>query len=245
MAQQQSWSVVIFCYNESGTITSVIDSVHNFLNKINCTQSEIIIVDDGSKDGSVEKIKEAEKRYPNIKAIYHPKNLGIGQALKSGYFNAQYENITAVPADGQFDVNELIPFFNIDLNTFISFYRKENTIYSLQRNILSYFNKKVNSIFMGIDLRDVNWVKIYKREAIVNLDLRLKSSLIESEICSKLLIRKNRAIETISVYHQRKSGVSKGASTKVVVQALKETIKLIFVIFLFRLNAHKFKKDLK
>ena len=89
---------------------------------------------------------------------------------------------------------------------------------------------------MGIDLRDVNWVKIYKREAILNLDLKLKSSLIESEICSKLLIKKNKAIETISVYHQRKFGVSKGASTKVVVQALKETAKLIFVIFLFRLK---------
>lgn len=235
--QQQSWSVVVFCYNEAGTVMSVIESSLDFFQKINCADYEVIVVDDGSTDGSTDIIRKGEKKYPNIKAIYHDKNKGIGQALRSGYFNAQYENITAIPADGQFDTNELIPFANINTNSFVSFYRKENTIYSLQRNILSYFNKKVNSFFMGIYLRDVNWVKIYKREAFIKLDLKLKSSLIESEICSKLLLNHHKAIETVSIYHQRKFGVSKGASAKIVWQALKETIKLIFVIFLFRLKA--------
>lgn len=89
---------------------------------------------------------------------------------------------------------------------------------------------------MGIYLRDVNWVKIYKRGALINLDLKLQSSLIESEICSKLLITKHKVTESVSIYHQRKFGKSKGASAKIVWQALKETLKLIFVIFLFRLK---------
>lgn len=239
MAQQQSWSVVVFCFNEVETLSSVIEAVQGFLKKINCEKSEIIVVDDGSTDGSVERIKEAEEKYRNIKTVFHPQNKGIGHALRSGYFNAQYENITAVPADGQFDVNELLPFAMVEPNTFISFYRKDNTIYSIQRNILSYFNKKINAFFMGIHLKDVNWVKIYKREALTKLDLKLESSLIESEICSKLLLEGSQVVETISVYHQRRAGQSKGASAKIVVQALKETLKLIFIIILFRLKKHR------
>jgi glycosyltransferase involved in cell wall biosynthesis len=232
----QSWSIIIFCYNEEGTLRSVIESVERFFDSIQCANNEIIIVDDGSTDNSGEVVCEATNTFSNIKVIYHPRNRGIGRALRSGYAAAQCENVSAVPGDGQFNVAELIPHADVPRKTLVCFYRKENSIYSLRRNLLSLVNKKLNSNFLGLKLRDVNWVKIYKRSELEKLDLRMTSSLVESEICAKLMLRENRVIERSSVYHPRKTGRSKGASSPVVLRAALEMMKLVCVVNLYRIK---------
>ena len=226
----QSWSIIIFCYNEAGTIEKVVLEARSVMNEMAPGMYEIIIVDDGSTDGSTEKIRAIEKIVPDIKAIFHPANLGIGSALRSGYAQATNQNICAIPADGQFNIRELLPFRGIDEKTFVSFYRIENTTYSPFRNGLSYLNKKLNQIFIGVHLRDVNWVKVYKNKELQQLELHLQSSLVESEICAKLVARGNQVIEVQSAYLPRTYGKSKGASFSTIFRAAKETWKLIVEI---------------
>lgn len=235
----QSWSVIIFCYNEESTLRSVIETVQDFFETIHCTQSEIIIVDDGSTDNCPEIARKAEERYSNVKAIYHSRNFGIGCALRSGYSAVQNENVCAVPADGQFNVAELIPHADVPQKTLVSFYRRENTVYSLKRNLLSLVNRKVNANCLGLKLRDVNWVKVYKRAELEKLDLKMTSSLVESEICAKLILQENNLIECGSVYHPRKAGKSKGASVPVVLRAARETLKLLCVVNFYRLKRNR------
>jgi len=234
--RSQSWSIIIFCFNEVSTIVSVIGSANDFLDTINCNDREIIVVDDGSSDGSDIEIINLKKTVACLKIIRHEKNKGIGEALRSGYLSALNENVVAIPADGQFDVNEMVPFAIVPPKTIISFYRKDNTVYSLKRNLLSLFNKLINQWILGIEMKDVNWVKIYRLDELKIVNLKLRSSLVCSEICAKLLLTGNKVVECNSVYHQRKSGTSKGVSSKVVFQAIKELVKLIWVITLFRLK---------
>lgn len=230
----QSWSIVIFCYNECESVSRVYESVKQVLDKMQVQNHEVIIVDDGSNDGSKEVISKLRTENPSLITIIHENNKGIGQALRSGYFAAKNENICAVPADGQFDVEELLPYANISENEFISFFRKENTTYSMARNVLSHANKMVNKFLNGFYMLDVNWVKIYKREKLINLNLELQSSLIESEICAKLIKTNNKPQEVVSKYLARTHGVSKGASGKIVWQALKDTMQLFWVLRGFR-----------
>ena len=124
----------------------------------------------------------------------------------------------------------MLCFLNFEANTIISFYRKENLSYSVFRNILSILNKKINVYFIGIHLHDVNWVKAYKTNEIKSLEWEITSSLLESELCAKIYLNGGKFIEVLSVYHKRIHGSSKGASWKIVWQALKETWKLILII---------------
>jgi glycosyltransferase involved in cell wall biosynthesis len=229
----QTWSVGVLCYNEAGSLEQVVTRLQEVMQQITNT-FEIIIVDDCSTDGSGGIALQLQQRFPEIKTVLHKENKGIGGALRSIYGNSRYENIAFIPGDGQFDVAEYLPFPEVAAGTFISFYRKENTSYSLFRNILSLFNKKLNKIFIGIDLHDVNWTKIYKKADIDQLDLQLTSSLIESEICAKLLFLGRKVIEVESKYLPRTSGQSKGSSFAIVKKALKDTGVLISIMSKFR-----------
>ncbi|MES2702312.1 MAG: glycosyltransferase family 2 protein [Bacteroidota bacterium] len=234
----QTWSVGILCYNEAGSLEAVTVQLRDVLQKITNT-FEIVIVDDCSTDGSADIAKELSNKFPEVKTVIHPVNKGIGGALRSIYDNTQYENIAFIPGDGQFDVAEYLPYAEVPQGHFVSYYRKENTSYSIFRNILSLFNKQLNNVFIGIDLRDVNWTKIYKKADIDQLDLQLTSSLIESEICAKLLFLGKKVIEVESKYLPRTYGQSKGSSMAIVKKALKDTGILIAIMRKFRASHRK------
>jgi hypothetical protein len=144
-----------------------------------------------------------------------------------------------IPGDGQFNVQELLPYKEMETSTFLSFYRQENQTYNAFRNILSWMNKMFNRLVLGLKLRDVNWVKVYKTSILTNLDLRLHSSAIESEICAKLHVLGIRCIEVQSTYLPRTHGLSKGASFKSILLVIKDLFKLFVAVNAFRFNKHK------
>ncbi|BDS13398.1 glycosyltransferase family 2 protein [Aureispira anguillae] len=232
----QSWSIIILCYNEEGNIKRVVQKVQDTLQIISTPKGEIILVNDGSSDGSDAVIQEMlkDEKNKNIRYICHTINRGIGEALHSGYASAKGDNVVMVPGDGQFDMDELIPYKNIPERSILAFYRVENMTYSLARNILSWFNNKLNRIFIGLSMKDVNWVKVYKNQALKALDLEIRSSLVESEICSKLIYLGHQPIEIESKYLPRKTGLSKGASWKIIKQAIIDTPILILVFRRFK-----------
>jgi len=233
----QSWSIIIFCYNEENSIDIVIESVNNFLDSNELNESEIIVIDDGSIDGSEKIIRTILQNNERINYIRLPKNMGIGKALLTGYRNAKNINVVAIPGDGQFNINELQPFLNFSERSFISFYRQLKN-YSVYRKIITGANKLFNKYVLSLDIKDVNWVKAYKSKDLEEIDLKLDSSMIGSEICAKLIMKKYSIIESMSVYRNRVGGKPRGASLKNLSQAAKDIVKLAFI-------ARKFKKEQK
>jgi glycosyltransferase involved in cell wall biosynthesis len=240
----QSWSIVVLCYNEAENIKRVVQDVQAKLALLSNAKGEIILVNDGSSDHSDLVIQELLQvsENKNVKYVHHPVNLGIGQALHSGYAQATGDNVVMVPGDGQFDLEELIPYKNIPEKTIVAFYRVENTTYTLSRNILSLFNNILNWLFIGLKLKDVNWVKVYKNSALQDLSLEITSSLVESEICSKLMYLEHQALEVESKYLPRQAGESKGASWAIIKQAITDIPTLILVFRRFK-RAHNMKQN--
>ena len=101
-------SIVIPLYNEENSIKDVIDRIPNH------HLYEIIIVDDGSTDNSVERIKEIENR--DIRIIQHGKNRGYGASILTGFENAVGDIIVTMDSDGQHNPEEIpkliIPIIN-------------------------------------------------------------------------------------------------------------------------------------
>ena len=98
-------SVLIPCYNEKETIISVIDKVQSlkFINK------EIIIVDDGSTDGTRELLRERlnAKKQVNEKIIFHDRNSGKGAAIKTALKNVTFDHAVIQDADFKSKIKNL------------------------------------------------------------------------------------------------------------------------------------------
>ena len=132
--------------------------------------------------------------------------------------------------DGQFKLEDLKNNLSIENGSFISYFRKDKTNYTLFRKFLSETNKSVNRYFFGIHLKDVNWVKAYKREDLESIDYEIQSSLVETEIAAKLIKKGLHVKEVETYYLPRLAGEAKGASLKIIYLALIELFKLIYVI---------------
>ena len=88
----QSWSMIILCYNEEGSVYNVLGDVVKTFEKMNVQDYEVLVVNDGSTDNSVEQINKFIQTSNKVKLIIHPKNLGIGKVLLTGYAHATKEN---------------------------------------------------------------------------------------------------------------------------------------------------------
>lgn len=93
-------SIIIPSYNEKNTIEEIIKRVKAA--DLRGIEKEIIVVDDGSKDGT----REILKKISGIKYIFHEKNLGKGGAIKTGFKNASGDILIIQDADLEYDPNE-------------------------------------------------------------------------------------------------------------------------------------------
>ena len=92
-------SVIIPCYNEVSTIEPVLDRVEQV-----GLASEILIVDDGSTDGTRDVLREIEAQArPNVRIIYHEHNQGKGAALVTGFSHASSDIFLIQDADLEYD----------------------------------------------------------------------------------------------------------------------------------------------
>lgn len=235
----QSWSLVIFGLNEAATLPSVVNDCLQLLNEWGSTDHEVIIVDDGSTDETPQVAAALAAKNPHVRVVTHEVNRGIGSALRSGYEAALKENVCAVPADAQFSISELKPFPVMEEGRIISFIRTVNTSYTLYRKFLSTVNRKLNAWGMGIRMRDVNWIKIYKTKDVQGLKLETRSQLVESEICGKLLAHGHKITEVPSVYIPRSSGKSHAVKLSTVFASFKETLKLVKSVRKYRKGLRK------
>lgn len=229
-----SIEIIIPAYNEEKNIEIVIERCLRWL-KLQTKDYNILIVDDGSTDNTGKILNSLAKNNKHLKVIHHKKNLGNGIALRTAYEHSTKDIILSCPADQQFDpldFSKILP--HIDKVDIICIYRLKKPDYNLFRNLITNTHKLVLRIFFNLNIKDINWVKMFKKWTLKDLDLKSESVLINTEILAKAKKRNAKIIEIPAPYYSRIYGKSKGTTFKHLWQASLELVKLWWIVKIFK-----------
>ena len=165
MKKDISLSVVLPAYNEAKNIEGTVSEAISYL-RARFERFEIIVVNDGSVDGTREVVERLSLSNPMVVLINHPVNLGYGSALRSGFERASLDYIFFMDSDGQFkisDVDRLIPFIeNYDVIVGYRGKRADSFIRSLNTRIYHLYIR----FLFGLKLRDIDCAfKLFSRSA--------------------------------------------------------------------------------
>lgn len=166
-------SVVIPIYDEQDNIASLVHALLEVLDGL--PQSfEVITVNDGSRDDSLERLKEQARRRTEIKVVDLRRNYGQTAALMAGIDHASGSTLVAIDGDLQNDPID-IPLLLDKLDEgydVVSGWRKERKDAPLTRNLLSRIANGLISRISGVKLRDYGCtLKAYRREVIKDVRL--------------------------------------------------------------------------
>lgn len=197
-------SIVLPCYNEEAILKENLDSIIDYLeNKKGKYQWEIILIDDGSKDKTGAIADDFENRFLNIRAIHHPTNLNLGNALKTGFKNAKGNIIIVMDIDLSYSVDHIEQLVDKLLETnsdivIASPYMPGGRVTDVpfKRKIMSRWVNK----FMRFAAQDkyhtyTGMVRAYKKDFIQSVNLKTKDYEVNPEILYKAMILRAKIVE--------------------------------------------------
>ncbi len=132
---------------------------------------EVIVVDDGSVDGSWTVLEELRGRYPFLRAVRHRVRRGIADALRTGYLHARGRVLVFYPADLQYkpeDIPRLVsPILSGDVDMVTGFKQGR-----YERRFVSRVYNGLSRKLFQLPVRDLNSVKAYRREVMDAIPIR-------------------------------------------------------------------------
>ena len=202
--QPHSVSVFFPAFNDEGSIARLVHESLEVLPQIT-NDYEVIVVNDGSSDGTAAVLDGLAYKFPCLRAIHHPRNRGYGGALRSGFESATKDLIFYTDGDGQYDVREimkLIPLMAEDVDVVNGYKIKRSD--SRRRILLGGVYKFLARRMFGLPIRDVDCdFRLMRREAIQSVTLTSMSGVVCTEMVYKLHAAGYRFAET-PVHHFRR-----------------------------------------
>ncbi|MEJ8566133.1 glycosyltransferase family 2 protein [Elongatibacter sediminis] len=191
-------SVIIPCYNEAASLLRVIDSVRAAPGP----EREIIVIDDGSTDGTADLLRE-QVDGKLARVIYHERNQGKGAALRSGFAAARHEIVIVQDADLEYDPADYPAMIQpiLDDQADVVFdsrfmgHRPHRVLYFWHRmgNGLLTF---LSNMFTNLNLTDMETgYKAFRREVIQSIEIEENRFGFEPEITAKLARGRYRIYE--------------------------------------------------
>ncbi len=198
-------AIVMPVYNERATIEEILRRVHH----VGLAQ-EIIIVDDGSTDGTREILQRIIPNYPEAKLILHERNRGKGAAIRTGLAEVNSELVLIQDADLEYDPREvpsLIKPLEEDVadvvygSRFLGGPRRTTMFWHMVANRLLTFMTNIlfNSILSDME----TGYKLFRYEVLKDIKLRSNRFDFEPEITAKLLKQKIRIFEVPISFNPR------------------------------------------
>ena len=191
-------SVVMPIYNERATLRAVIERILAVPLEI-----DLLCIDDGSTDGSVEILRECEARYPQMRVFLQPRNMGKGAALRRGISEATGDFVIVQDADLEYDpadyhrLLEPLCASRADLvygSRFLG--AGPHRVLYFWHSVGNWLLTLVSNCFTNINLSDMETCyKMFRREVIQSIPIEENRFGFEPEITVKIARRNLRIYE--------------------------------------------------
>ena len=230
--EQKILSVVMPVYNEKNTILKIVDKVL----KLDIVK-ELIIVDDRSKDGTTDILKNS-KFDARVKIFYHDKNQGKGAALRTGFQKTAGDVVVIQDADLEYDPNEFIEMIKpIEEGVADVVYGsrlsggKPQRMYLFWHKAGNDFLTFLTNVMYNSTITDMETCyKMFRKSVIDNIKIRSNDFSIEPELTAKILKNKSLRVYEIPIsYYGRNYSEGKKITWKHGFGALWALLKYRFV----------------
>ena len=198
-------SIFFPAYNDSGTIASLVITALRTARKLT-PDHEVIVVNDGSADGTAEILEELASIYPQVRIVTHEKNRGYGGALRTGFASATQELIFYTDGDAQYDPAEMEALWrrfdqNVDLVNGYKISRSD----PMHRILIGRVYHHLVKTLFGLTVRDVDCdFRMMRRSIFDTVHLEKNSGVICLEMMKKITDGGFRIAE-VPVHHYHRA----------------------------------------
>lgn len=224
-------SIVIPVYNEKDTINEIINRV---LSANMNADKEIIIVDDGSKDGTREVLKMLGDSKPDLKIIFKENNSGKGDSLKEGFKYTTGDYVIVQDADLEYDPRDYQKLLDVveNKNNTTVYGSRFSGIYKDMTNLHFFGNKfltMLTNIIFGVSLTDMETCyKLIPGDFARTIDIKSKRFNFEPEMTAKILKSGMIIVEVPITYNGRSFREGKKITWKDGLSAVSTLIRYKF-----------------
>ncbi len=226
-------SIVIPVYNEAATIAEIVDLVRSVDVGL---EKEILLVDDCSRDGTLEVLKKMAAANPDLKVLFHEVNRGKGAALRTGFAAATGDIVLIQDADLEYDPKEYPRLLQPILDGHADVVYGSRFLGGGPHRVVYYWHYLGNQLLTllsnmttNLNLTDMEvCYKVFKREVIQSIPLKENRFGFEVEITAKIARRKLKIYEVPISYYGRDYAEGKKIGWKDGFSALRCIVKYMF-----------------
>ena len=218
-------------YKDEHTVQRVTEKALTVLSEV-ARESEVIIINDGSPDGSGEIADGLAREYETVRVIHHETNRGYGEALKTGFAEARYEWICFTDGDDEYDIFDLKRLIrHKDSYDLIITFRYVK-LYSTFRILISWIYNSIVRLLFQTPYRDISTgLRLIRKSLVDELTIESTSPFIGAEITIKTMLKGYRVGEVGIQTFPRTFGRGATVTPTNIITTLRDMIRIYRTIF--------------
>ena len=219
-------SLCLPAFNEAENIDDTLLSARSILPEL-VEDFEVVVVDDGSSDGTGERVRDVANLDGRVRLVTHEQNRGYGAAVRSGMMAATGDLVAFMDSDGQFSPLDLTQLLQrLDGHDVVVGYRYQRADPWPRRLNAWAWGRLIRTV-LGVRVRDLDCaLKVFRREVVDEIRMDADGACINAEILVQCATRGRKICEVPVLHYPRCHGEQSGADLRVILRAFRELPRL-------------------